>query len=83
MDVRRLPRPVDHRDLVIEALADGESQQVAVAASYRDLAHAAVAQLSAVTRQLAALREQHRQVVDEYRTFRARVMAPSSSSRAA
>ncbi len=77
----------EHRDLVIEALADSEAalieHVVALESerdSFRDLAHAAAGQLHDLTLQQRRLRAAHHRLLDEYRCLRAKLLSETQAA---
>jgi hypothetical protein len=61
----------DHRDLVIEALADSEHDLAATCASLRETLHAAVQQLHEQQVETEKLRARYERLIIEYRSYRA------------
>ena len=69
MTCPKVARP-DYRDHVIEHLADQEHTLAHDLAAVRELLHLALEQLHETGRHCDRLREQHRQLRDEYRRLR-------------
>lgn len=61
----------DHRDLTLAMLADAEIDALGSAATWRDIARAALAKLHEQHVEIERLREQHHRLIDEYRHLRA------------
>lgn len=64
----------DHRDLVIEALADSEFDLATEAAQVREALHVATELLRARDMELTALQRRHRELRDEFQALRARIL---------
>ena len=64
----------EDRNLLITDLADSEYQLARELASVRHLLHLALQELHERGRQYDRLRDQHRRLSDEYRSYRVRVL---------
>lgn len=68
----------DARDLALSALADDVAQLEESVARYRLLAVAAIELLAVRDRELEGLRQQHRRLIDEFRTLRSQLMGTAA-----
>jgi hypothetical protein len=78
---------VDHRDAVIEVLAEDEASLrervaslTADVAVYRELAQAGMSALHDLTVERDRLREQHHRLIDEFRALRAHTMRTAAAA---
>jgi hypothetical protein len=77
----------DHRDVVIEMLAENESGVIAQLAdmtiernAYRDIARAAIHMIADLTRQLRRHRTSHHHLIDEFRRLREQTKRSSEAA---
>ncbi len=70
----------DHRDLALEDLALAEIDALNSVATWRAIARVAIDNLAEQYGEITRMREQHYQVLDQYRALRAKIMREDAAA---